>query len=211
MAKARRLIVTRQHPRSIDVAELPTTGFGVASPGWWGTVGFMVIEGSSLLLCAMAYMYLSRRSPAWPPPGTPLPNFAAGTLFLAGIQISLIPAWLLGRAAKTLERRTVIFWAIIGAVVEAVIVLLRVNELHALPMRWDSSAYGSTVWFTIGLHTTLLALDFGETVIFLAMFLWAPTEKRHFADMADSAMYWFFIALVWLPLYFMIYVSPRIL
>jgi heme/copper-type cytochrome/quinol oxidase subunit 3 len=202
--------VTARHPRSLDVSQLPRTGFGPASPGWWGTVGFMFIEGSSLVLCAMAYIYLSRRSPHWPPSGTPPPNLVAGTAFMVMLLLSLIPARMLGRAARTLDRRTVIFWSVIGVVVEGIIVLLRAYEIHALPTRWDTSAYGSAVWFTIGLHTSLLVVDFGETLVFLAMFLGAPIEERHFADVEDSVLYWFFVALAWVPLYFMLYVSPRI-
>jgi heme/copper-type cytochrome/quinol oxidase subunit 3 len=200
----------RERARTIDVSGLPTDGFGTASPTWWGTIGFMLIEGSSLLLCAMAYIYLSRRSPLWPPSGTPPPNLAAGTIMVLALVLSLIPAWILGRVARRLDKRAVIVWSIVGAVVEAVTVLLRANELHALPFRWDGSAYGSAVWFTIGIHTTLLVLDFGETLVFAVLFLRGPVDKKHYADVTDSVMYWFFIVLTWVPLYFMLYVSPRL-
>jgi cytochrome c oxidase subunit 3 len=209
MAQGRRLILIR-HPKTIDASVLPTDGFGVASPAWWGTLGFMFIEGSSLVLCAMAYSYLSRRSPLWPPSGTPLPSLTMGTVVVAALLISLVPAWLLYRAAKRMDRGAVVLTLLIGAVVEAVLIVLRAYELHALPMRWDGTAYGSTVWFTLGAHSTLLLLDFGETLVFAALLLWGPADKKHFADVADSAMYWFFIVLIWVPLYFMLYVSPRI-
>ena len=200
----------RTHPRTVDVSHLPGDGFGVASPTWWGTLGFMVIEGSSLALCAVAYVYLSRRSPAWPPSGTPLPSLAVGSAFLGAALLSLLPAWLLGRAAKNLDRTAVISWSIVGVVVEALIVGVRAYELHALPFRWDGTAYGSAVWITLGFHTTLLAFDFGETLVFLALFLWGPIQKKHFADVSDGVMYWFFVSLVWVPFYYMIYVSPRL-
>jgi heme/copper-type cytochrome/quinol oxidase subunit 3 len=210
MAAARWVAVIRESPRTIDVSRLPTEGFGVASPTWWGTIGFMLIEGSSLLLCVMAYVYLSRRSPLWPPSGTPAPDLTVGTIVVLAILLSLIPAWVLGRAARRLDKPAVIFWSIIGVVVEAVIVVLRSYELHALPFRWDGTAYGSAVWFTIGLHTTLLILDFGETLVFLILFWKGPVDKKHYADVADSVLYWFFIVLIWVPLYFMLYVSPRL-
>lgn len=199
-----------RHPRTIDASQLPREGFGVASPAWWGTIGFMIIEGSSLVLCAMAYSYLSRRSPLWPPSGTPLPSLGMGTIVAAALLLSLIPAWLLNRAAKRMDRGAVVLMLLIGALVEAVLVVLRAYELHVLPMRWDGTAYGSTVWFTMGAHTTLLVFDFGETLVLAALFLWGPLDKRHYADVADSVMYWFFISLVWVPLYFMLYVSPRL-
>ena len=200
----------RERARTVDVSDLPTDGFGTASATWWGTIGFMLIEGSSLALCALAYIYLSRRSPLWPPSGTPPPSLAVGTIMTAALLLSLIPAWILGRAARRLDKQGVMLWLITGTVVEAVLVALRAYELHALQFRWDGSAYGSAVWITIGFHTTLLVLDFGETLVFLALFLTAPIVKKHYADVADSVMYWFFIALIWVPLYFMLYVSPRL-
>lgn len=200
----------REHTRNVDVSRLPMEGFGTASPTWWGTIGFMLIEGSSLLICAMAYIYLSRRSPLWPPSGTPPPDLAVGTIMVAALVLSLIPMWILGRSAKRLDKQAVILWLIVGLVVEAVIVLLRAYELHALQFRWDGSAYGSAVWITMGFHTTLLVLDLGETVVFVMLFLMAPIDKKHYADVADSVMYWFFIVLAWVPLYFMLYVSPRL-
>ena len=196
--------------RAVDVSPLPTEGFGVASPTWWGTIGFMLIEGSTLVLCAFAYTYLSRRSPTWPPPGTALPSLVIGTVVAAVLVASLIPAVFLNRAARQLDRQAVLRWLLIGTVVEAAIVALRAYELHALPVRWDASAYGSALWLTLGFHTTLLTLDFGETLVFGVLFLKGPVAKRHFADVSDSVMYWFFVSLIWLPLYFMLYVSPRV-
>ncbi len=198
------------HPRSVDASRLPREGFTVTSPAWWGTLGFMVIEGSSLLLCAAAYVYLSRRSPAWPPPGTPPPDLRSGTVMMAALLVSLVPALILNRAARTLDRGVVLRWLLISLAVEAIVILLRVFELQALPVRWDHSAYGSTIWFTIGVHTTLLIFDLFESLGFTALFLWGPVDRRHFADVADAMMYWCFIVIVWVPLYFMLYLSPRL-
>jgi cytochrome c oxidase subunit III len=198
------------HPRTIDASRLPGEGFGTASPAWWGTLGFMLIEGSTMLLCAGAYMYLSRRSPMWPPAGTPLPNLLVGTISAAALLLSLIPAVLLNRAAKTLNRGVVLPILLLSLAVEIVIVALRAYEIHSLPFRWDGTAYASIVWFTVGFHTTLLLFDLGETLAFAAVFLWAPVQKKHFADVSDTVMYWFFVSLVWVPLYFMLYVSHRL-
>jgi cytochrome c oxidase subunit III len=158
----------------------------------------------------MAYSYLSRRSPLWPPSGTPPPGLAMGTIVAAALLLSLVPAFLLNRAAQRMDRGAVLLLLLIGAAVEAVIVVLRAYELHALPMRWDGTAYGSTVWFTLGAHTTLLLFDFGETLVLAALLLWGPVSKRHYADVADSVMYWCFVSIVWMPLCFMLYVSPRL-
>ena len=48
-------------------------------------------------------------------------------------------------------------------------------------------------------------------ILSAALFLRGSVDKRHFADVADSVLYWFFVVLIWIPLYFMLYVAPRVL
>ena len=50
-----------------DVASLPTTTFGNRGILWWGTLGFIVIEGSTLAICALTYFYLRKNFYTWPP------------------------------------------------------------------------------------------------------------------------------------------------
>ena len=50
----------------VDVAELPTYGFGARSPIWWGTLGFVALEGMGFALAAGAYLYLAYVNPRWP-------------------------------------------------------------------------------------------------------------------------------------------------
>ena len=44
--------------RAIDVAALPDHSFGHKGLIWWGTVGFMVIEGSMFIMVLVAYFVL---------------------------------------------------------------------------------------------------------------------------------------------------------
>ena len=45
--------------RALDVSGLPEQGaFGPAGLIWWGTVGYMVIEGSMFVMVLITYFYL---------------------------------------------------------------------------------------------------------------------------------------------------------
>ena len=55
----------------LDVSKLPDIAFGPADIVWWGTLGFVVIEGFTLVLCAAVYLYLTQNFATWPPQGTP--------------------------------------------------------------------------------------------------------------------------------------------
>jgi hypothetical protein len=39
---------------AIDVSDLPAHGLGSASPTWWGTAAFMLIEGTGFALSLMS-------------------------------------------------------------------------------------------------------------------------------------------------------------
>jgi cytochrome c oxidase subunit III len=195
----------------VDVSELPEEGFGPKSAPWWGTLGFMLAEATTLALCAASYLYLARRYTSWPPAGLPAPDILIPTISAAWLVASLVPARLLAHAARRHDRRAVTIMLVVGVVVEAIAIVLRAFEFDALGVRWDTNSYGSIVWWTLGLHTTLLAADFAETAVFAAIFLSGRVEPKHYSDADDVAFYWYFVALGWIPLYVLLYLSPRLL
>jgi cytochrome c oxidase subunit 3 len=89
--------------------------------------------------------------------------------------------------------------------------IIRWFEVAAVNVRWDSNAYGSVVWFLLGLHTTHLLTDVADTVV-LTVLMFRPEGQsgRRFGDVSDNAFYWDFVVLTWLPIYFILYWVPRI-
>jgi heme/copper-type cytochrome/quinol oxidase subunit 3 len=81
-------------------------------------------------------------------------------------------------------------------------------EFKALNTRWDSNAYASAAWNVLGFHATLIVLEWGEVVGFLALMLLGPVEGKHFVDAAEVAGYWYFLIGSWVPLYVMVFLSP---
>lgn len=196
--------------RTLDVSELPTEAFGPRSAPWWGTIGFMLAEGASLLLCAATYVYLAKNYHEWPPAGMSAPDLLVPTMGVLLLLASLIPAAWLGRAAHRKDTAAVMRLLVIGVIIEIAALALRAFEFDAVNVRWDTNAYGSAVWYTLGFHTLLLATDLAETAVFAAIFLTGRAEEKHYADAADVAFYWRFVVLSWVPLYLLLYFSPRI-
>jgi heme/copper-type cytochrome/quinol oxidase subunit 3 len=87
--------------------------------------------------------------------------------------------------------------------------VLRYFELRSLNVRWDENAYGSVAWLVLGAHATLLIADLLETGVFAALSYSSKWEDKHFSDAEDAAVYQYFLSLVWVPLYFLVYFSPR--
>jgi cytochrome c oxidase subunit III len=192
-----------------DVAELPSVVFGHRSLMWWGTLGFMVIEGWTLALVAAAYFYLRQNFRTWPPLRTPHPDLLIPTIGLGIMLLSMVPAYLTSRAAKRLDTGGVRLWLAISSVFALIIPVVRWYELWALNVRWDTNAYGTAAWMLVGLHASLLLLDVADT-LGLTLFFWIKRmPAKAFSDTEDNSFYWYFMVLVWVPIYLIVYVGPR--
>jgi cytochrome c oxidase subunit III len=199
------------HQRVLDVSGLPTVVFGHRSLPWWATAGFMVIEGFTLLLMAAAYFYLRLNEYAWPPEGTPDPDLlipTINTLLLLGVIAPMIMA---DRAARRFDHRGTTMWMLVATALTAVTVVLRWWDFEALNVRWDQNAYASVAWGVLVLHATLLLTDLIESAAFAAIFLLGHAAEKHYSDISDAADYQYFLSLVWVPLYVIVYWSPRFL
>jgi heme/copper-type cytochrome/quinol oxidase subunit 3 len=118
-----------------NVTELPTTTFGHRSLMWWGTLGFMMIEGSTLFICAVSYFYLRRNFQAWPPEGMLRPSLTIPTIQVALMVLSNIPVVMMDRAARRLDLRTVR-----AGMVVATLLLLELLEAAVMtPLLFSSS------------------------------------------------------------------------
>ena len=49
-----------------DLSRLPLHGMGAASVTWWGTLAFMLIEGTGFALAIAVYLYLMAMATTWP-------------------------------------------------------------------------------------------------------------------------------------------------
>jgi len=196
---------------TVDVAELPTVTFGQRSLMWWGTLGYMTIEGWTTALLVVSYLYLRQNYGAWPPLRTPYPSLLIPTINLAIMIGSLVPTYLTAVAAKKLDEGGVRRWLLISTIVALPIIVLRWWELWALNTRWDTNAYGSAAWVVVGFHTSLLLLDVADTWGLTLFYFVKKMPLKAFSDTADNSFYWYFTVGIWIPIYLIIYVGPRIL
>jgi cytochrome c oxidase subunit I+III len=193
----------------LDVAELPDLAFGVRDIMWWGTVGFVVIEGTTLALCVVVYLYLWKNFPTWPPAGTERPGLVAPTIQTALMLASLVPIRRLGRAAEALDLARVRRLLLLASALIVAMTVLRGFELAALHVRWNQNAYGSAQWLVVGTHATLILIEMVEVLGITAIFWFAQVEWKHFSDVADVSFYWAFLVLAWVPSYVLNYLGPR--
>jgi heme/copper-type cytochrome/quinol oxidase subunit 3 len=194
----------------MDFSGLPLHGSTSASPTWWGTLTYMLLEGSAFALCIGIYLYLLSLAPKWPIEA-PAPRWGPGTLVMIILLVSLVPNWLTGRWARQQALRKVQWGTAVMTVFGIAPLVVRVYEFRALNIWWDTNAYGSILWLLLGLHSTHLVTDVADTLVLLAvMFTRHGPNRRRFGDVQDNVLYWYFVVATWIPVYFCIYWIPRL-
>jgi cytochrome c oxidase subunit 3 len=191
-----------------DVSDLPTYGFRSRSGPWWGTLGFIALEGMGFALAIAIYLYLYQANAQWPLSAPP-PNHWPATIITLVLLISLVPnAWAEKHATDhdlPAVRRDLVIMSLVGIVALAI----RAYEFTQLNIAWDENAYGSVLWVVLGLHTTHLLTDLGDTLVLAVLMFTRHGQGRRFSDVDDNAFYWYFVVGSWLPLYVILYWVPR--
>jgi heme/copper-type cytochrome/quinol oxidase subunit 3 len=191
-----------------DVSGLPDHNFGSTGLGWWGTVGFMLIEGMGFALAIGAYYYLVPYERSWPPI-TPPPSLLWGTLFTAIAVLSEVPNYWIKQRAKKYDLPAVRFGLLLMTTIGVVLLGIRAMEFTALNVRWDQNAYGSIVWALLSLHTLHMATDTFDSGVLTAIAFFKQFDGRKFSDVDDNALYWRFVVGSWVVLYLVVYWTPR--
>ena len=193
----------------IDVAPLPTFGFGHRSLIWWGTLGLIAIEGTMFTLVIASYLYLKGRAPQWPPGVFP-PALFWGTVNTLILLASAVPNQLTKNAAERFDLRKVQFWIVVCIAFAIAFNIVRIFEFKSLNVWWDENAYGSAVWTLLGLHTAHILTDLLDTIVLAVLMFTGPLEQKRFVDVSENSLYWYFVVGTWLPIYGLIYFGPRL-
>jgi heme/copper-type cytochrome/quinol oxidase subunit 3 len=193
---------------TVDVSELPTFAFGHRPITWWCTWSLILMEGGMFVVIFATYFFLRTPVPDWPP-GVNYPRLLWGTVNLIVILVSCVPNQFAKKAAESLDLRGVRVWLAVMILFALAATVIRFVEFGYLNCRWDQNAYGSIVWVSMGTHLLHLITDVLDTMVLFALMLVGPIEGKRFTDVSENALYWYFVVVLWVPLYVVIYWVPR--
>src|SRR4029079_16927591 len=201
----------------IDVSELPHHEFDTYDPVWWGNNLLLAIETSMFAILNATYFYLRQNFTLWPPPLAqltatlrPLPELGYGTANTILLLLGCIPMVFADLAARRNNRDLSRIMLVICAVVGFGALVLRGFEYSAMYFRWDSNAYGSIVWFMLGMHMMHLCILTTEAVLLAVWIFTREYDMKHRVDIVTVAIYWYWVTAIWLLLYAIIYFTPRL-
>lgn len=195
----------------MDLRRLPTQPSGRSAPEFWGVAGLVTIEAVVFIGAMASYFHLRLQNPAWPPSGIEDPELLLPTVNTVLLTLTAIPAWLALRAFRAGDRRPA-GWALpVGMLMLVAFVALKVYEYSHKPWGATSHAYGSAVMLMTGLHLAHVGAVVLKTGVVYSYIRSARVDPRRPAPLEANAVYWYFVILIWLPLYATIYLSPHFL
>lgn len=201
----------------IDVSELPHHEFDTYDPVWWGNNLLLTIETSMFAILIATYFYLRQNFTLWPPPVAqltatlrPLPELGYGTANTILLLLGCIPMVFTDLAARRDNRDRARVGLVICAIVGFTALVLRGFEFSAVYFRWDSNAYGSIVWFMLGMHMLHLMILTTEIVLLAIWIFKREFDMKHRVDIVTIGVYWYWVVAIWVMLYAIIYFTPRI-
>jgi cytochrome c oxidase subunit III len=195
---------------TLDVSTLPTYAYSHRSLMWWGTWGMMLIEATVFVMAIGSYLFLRSHADQWPMSQLP-PDLLWGSVNVAILLISCVPNHWVKQAAEREDLSKVRLWLVVCLLFSLAFIGVRVLEFNHLNTSWDNNAYGSIVWLLLSLHTVHLVTDTIDSALLTVLMFTGPLEGVRFVDVSENAMYWYFVAFTWLPIYAVLYLLPRVL
>jgi cytochrome c oxidase subunit 3 len=206
--------------QAIDVRDLPAGEWDESSPLWWGNTLNLVMETVVFGGLIAMYVTIVMNTDPFPPirttSGLPVLRQAAPDLFLPTIGlivllVSLIPAIWLDISSRRHNVRSIKIASILTLVFNLAAIIIRYYEFDSLNFKWDDNAYGSILWIILIMHLIHLVVLLGED---LSVILWIFTkgvDEKQTVDLTVAAVYWYWIVGMWVILFAIIYISPRLI
>ena len=195
----------------LDVRTLPTRASGATAPEWWGILALVVIEGIVFTGAIVSYFHLELRNAAWPPPGIEPSDLLLPSVNTALLVATAVPVWLAVKAFHHGRIRPAVWGLPVGVAMLVAFLAIKTWEYAHKPWGATTHAYGSIVLLMTGLHMVHVTAVVLKTVVIHAYIRSGRIEPDRPAPLEANALYWYFVILVWLPLYATIYLSPHVL
>ena len=197
--------------RVLDVSDLESGTADSRSLIWWGNLSMMVIEGTMFAMLVASYLYLRTVNLDWPPSTVIKPDLTLPTVNLLIMLLSCIPMVIADKAAKRGNVTAVRIGFALCVAAGIAVLVIRTMNFASLGYKWSDHAYGSFVWTAAGLHTFHTIAATGESTLLLVYSFLRRVVKKTLLDFRCTAVYWYFIVIMWLPFYLIVYIAPYVM
>lgn len=180
-------------------------------PLWWGILGAVAIEPAVVATLLTSYFYLAAQSDARPPPGVAPPDLFWPTVVLLLLPLSSFTMWWAGKGSDRGDKRQLAIGVTASVALATLALVARSFQIAEFGASWNDHAYGSILWVITGFHYThVVSAVCGTAAVTVLAWRGYFTPERQLGVVVDT-VYWYFVAGVFLPIYLVLYIAPRVL
>jgi cytochrome c oxidase subunit III len=195
----------------INVSDLPRLVTGTRAPLFWAMIFLVTIETMVFATLISTYFYLRMGEPQWPPIGTEPPKLLLPTLNTLVLLASSVAVYWADTGIKQGNQRVLRVWMLVAVGLSLLFLALKAVEYSDVAYSPADHAYGSIVWTIIGLHSAhVISVTLKAIVVDLLAWWGFFTQERRIGVQVNG-IYWHFVVAIWIPLYAVLYLAPRIL
>jgi cytochrome c oxidase subunit III len=200
-----------RHEAAIDVRHLPNYVSGSRGSLWWSMVLLLVIESMVFGTLIATYFYLRLGAIEWPPAGIKPPDLLLPTINTFILLASSISMYMADSGIQKGNVRRLVIGLTVSGLMAVVFLILKVVEYAGVDYRWDDHSYGSIVWLVVGFHSAHVASVVLKTSVMLVLASRNYFNAERHLGVQINGLYWHFVVGVWVPLYAMLYLAPRVM
>lgn len=199
-----------RHVVAIDARTLTRAPGGLHAPAYAGTAMGVAIQATLVATLLVSWFYLRFSNPElWPPHEVLVPSPGWPTVTLVLLLLG-VPALHLASRSMTAGRQEQVVATLLAGVLAFTLALgVGASSLHSLEFGWRDHAYGSMVWLLLGFHLTHVLTAVLAALATTAMAMLRRLGTRQLAGVRGLALYWYFVAVSFVPVYLTVYWAPR--
>jgi len=193
-----------------DIAQdrqLPMGSIGTRASGWWGAWFLIISESSIFAYLFFSYFYFSFQPPANWVPGGP-PSFTYSAPQTAVVLVGCLTAWFADRSIL-LDR---VLFALLGLFMTILLgagfIALQFLDWFSKPFTLSTGTYSSEYFVITGFHLAHVVVGW---LMFVMLFIWTALGYfdgiRH-VPITIGKLYWYFLAIIWLAVFFVLNGTP---
>jgi heme/copper-type cytochrome/quinol oxidase subunit 3 len=189
------------------VKPLPMGAIGTSASGWWGLWFVLISEAALFVYILFSYFYFSIQPQANWVPGGP-PSFLYPGLQTVVVLAGCASAWLADRSIRIGSPLTALLGLGITFLLCSAFIALQFLDWSDKPFTFALDTYSSEYFLITGVHLAHVAVGW---IVLLMVFVWTALgyfDPVRFVPITIAAFYWYFIAAVWLGVFFTLTCTP---
>lgn len=193
----------------VGSVDLPRQVNGPRAPLWWGMVMLIVIESVVFASLVASYFYYRFHLPEWPPAGIESPELLLPTIYSFVLFGSSAVMWWADSGIAQGDRVRLQIGLLVTVGLGLLFLGLKAYEYADVEYQWDTHVYGSIVWTITMFHAAHVTVVILKSMV-LAVLTWRGWfDSRQRLPIQINGMYWHFVVALWVPLYVVLYLVPR--